>query len=326
MNKNILYRALLTFVLSNFAAYTFAYSFDGPLQTRNQFPVFLHLNQPLMEKANIEDFLSFSISTSTTHQVHNSENWSMGVDLEMTELDIRARKIIFNSVEIGADIPYISYNSGFLDAPLNFYHRAFGFRDYGRSSRPENDFLYDVKRKGVTIVKGEVGSYGISDIRLSAKKLLVASDRLVGFKMSLDIPTGDAKKGYGSGNFGADGTILLDQKLGERFMTYTNIGVAFPGDLAGYETVKMRSFFFGGVALEMAARKDLSLLAQLSFQESPYPETGISEIDGTATLFSVGARYVDQNGAGYEFNFTEDPNATGAPDFSVGLSYKIRYD
>lgn len=324
MQKDQLYKVALTFIFTIIAANTLAYSFDGPLQARNQFPLFIHLNQPVMEKATLENSWSISLSTSTTHQVHDSKDWSMGLDLEMTGVDFRARKIIFNSLELGADIPFLSVNSGFLDAPLNNYHRAFGFRDYGRSLRPENDFLYEVKRKGATIVKGEVGSGGISDIRLSAKKTLVSHDQTVSFKMSLELPTGNAKKGYGSGNYGTDSTFMLDKKLSERLMTYSSIGIAFPGDLAGYETVEIKQFLFGGIAFEVAAGNNLNILSQLTFQESPYPKTGIREVDDIAILFTLGARYASQGGS-YEFTFSEDPDTAGAPDFSVGLSYKKSY-
>lgn len=326
MLKYLFYNALLTLVLTILLTSAIAYSFDGPLQTKNQFPVFVHLNQFYLEKAAIENSWSVRVSNSTIHHIHEHKDWSIGLDLEMTELDFRARKIVFNSVELGADLPVLSLNSGFMDSPINFFHGLFGFPDYGRSYRPENDFLYDVKRKGVTIVKGEAGRSGISDIRLSAKKAIASPDQTVSFKLSLELPTGDARKGLGSGNFGTDATILLDKKAGDRLMTYTNIGIAFPGDLAGYETVNMRQFYFGGISLEMAAWKGINILSQLSFQGSPYPETGIRAVDATAVLFTVGAKYTNQSGGRYEFTFTEDPNAAGAPDFTVGLSYKRSYN
>ena len=33
----------------------------------------------------------------------------------------------------------------FLDSPLAWYHRTFGFGDYGRSTRPDNAYLFDAR-------------------------------------------------------------------------------------------------------------------------------------------------------------------------------------
>ena len=249
----------------------------------------------------------------------------MGLDMELTELDMRAKKTFFESFELGIDLPFLSFNPGFMDGPVNAFHKTFGFPDSGRSKRPENDFLYEVKRQGLIIIKGEDGGVGLSDITLSAKKAITRSDPSVSLKFDVELPTGDAKRGYGSGNLGADGSLLLDKRLGDSFMSYCNIGYAIPGNLEGYETIDMKPFSFGGIGLEMAAWKDISLLAQLTFQESPYPKTGIRAIDDYAVLLAFGGRYTTRSSGSYEFSFTEDPNTAGAPDFTVGLSYKKSY-
>lgn len=300
-------------------------SYEGPLQTKNQFPLFMHLNPISIEAARLENSYAISLSHSSVYLLHNNSEWSMGLDMELTELEIRARKIFMESLELGIDVPFLNFNSGFMDGPVNAFHKAFGFSDYGRNKRPENAFLYEVKRRGVTIIKGEDGRFGLSDITLSVKKAIIRSDPDISLKFDLELPTGDAKRGYGSGNFGADGSLLLDKRLGESFMSYCNIGYAVPGDLEGYETIGMRPFIFGGIALETAAWRNISLLTQLTFQESPYPKTGIRGIDAYAVLFAFGGRYSTKGSGSYEFSFTEDTNTAGAPDFTVGLAYKKSY-
>lgn len=302
-----------------------AFSFEGPLQPSNQFPLFMHLNPLSFEAAGLENSYSLSISHSTVYLVQSSNEWSVGLDMELTRLDVRIRKTFFDSFEIGADLPFLSFSPGFMDGPVNFFHRTAGFANYGREKRPDNDFLYEVRRRGVTVIKGEPGKVGLSDIRLSAKKAVISSDPVMSLKLDVELPTGDAKKGYGNGNLGSSISLLLDKQLGKRFVTYCNAGLAFPGDLEGYETINLRQFAFGGIALEMAAWKDLNLLAQISFQGSPYPETDIRAIDATAALLTLGGRYKTLNRGSFEFNFTEDPNTAGAPDFTVGLVYKNHF-
>jgi hypothetical protein len=212
-----------------------------------------------------------------------------------------------------------------MDGVVNRFHGLFGFGSYGRQNRPKNEFLYEVKRNGVTIVKGESGQPGLADIKLSVKKAIVSSDPVVSVKLAAELPTGDAKRGYGSGNIGADLSLLLDKKLGERYLTYWNVGVAYPGDIDGYEKVRTRRFAFGGASVEMVFSDDLNLLAQWSFQTSPYPETGIRCVDAVATQLTFGARFNGGNGGSYDFTFAEDPNTAGVPDFTVGFSFKKKF-
>lgn len=307
------------------AAPSYASNFQGPMETKNQFPLLIHLNAPAFASASLENSFSADLAYSSDSLIKFSSEWEAELDMELAELNIKVRKTFYDSLELGIDLPFVSFSGGFMDPMVNDFHGTFGFSDYGRKSRPDNAFLYEVKRNGVTIVRGEPGEIGISDIRLSAKKAVISSDPAVSLKLSVELPTGDAKKGFGSGNFGTDITLLLDKKFGESIMTYYNLGIAFPGDLDGYQTVKMRSFIFGCVALEMAAWKNVNLLTQLSLQESPYPKTGIKNIDATATLLTFGGRYITKSGGSYEFTFTEDPNIAGTPDFTYGLSYKSRF-
>ncbi|MDH5769499.1 MAG: DUF3187 family protein, partial [Nitrospirota bacterium] len=263
-----------------------AYSFNGPLQVKNQFPLFLHINQPYLESASTENSFSVNLSHSTINLVRNSSEWSMGLDMEITELAFRFKKNIQDFIELGVDVPFLSFNSGFMDGFINSYHETFGFPDYGRSNRPTNTFLYEVRRNGFLVIKGESGNIGIGDIRLFAKKVILNGDPSISLKGDVELPTGNAKKGYGNGSIDAGIAALIDKKLSEIFKAYLNVGVIFPGDLKGHETVKLKTFMYGGAGIESALWKNLSLLGQVLVQGSPYPKTAIPSVDRTSVLLS----------------------------------------
>jgi hypothetical protein len=300
------------------------YSFDGPLQVKNQFPLFINVSAPYMETASIENSFSASLSHSSIYLVRESSEWSIGLDMEITELDLRFKKNIQDFIELGIDIPLVSFNSGFMDGFINSYHDAFGFPDYGRSNRPENKFLYEVRRKGVLIIKGESGRIGIGDIRFTFKKPILKGDPAISIKGDIELPTGDAREGYGSGSIDAGIAALIEKKLSEKFKTYCNLGVVFPGDLKGYEKVELREFIYGGTGVEAALWKNLSLLGQVFVQGSPFPKTGISSVERIAVLLSLGGRYYSGKNS-FEFSFTEDPNTSGAPDFTLNFSFKRKF-
>lgn len=301
-----------------------AFSFDGPLQIRNQFPLFFHINQPYLEKAAPEDSLSIGLSHSSIFMVKKSADWSVDMDMELTGLDIRYRTDISNLFELGIDIPLLSFNSGFMDNALNSYHELFGFPDYGRNSRPPDVFAYEVRKNGSLVIKGKSGSIGIGDTRFSVKKTLFSGDPVVSLRADMEVPTGNGPKGFGSGSFDFGVAALIDKRINEGIRSYINLGVVFPGDLKAHETVRLRNFAYAGAGVEAALWNNLALLCQALIQGSPFPKTDIPTIDRPSVLLSIGGRYHSGKDI-FELSFSEDPNTAGAPDFTVAVSLKKRF-
>lgn len=305
------------------------YSFEGPLQVKNQYPIFLHVNQPYLEKASMESSFSASLSHSSTYTVQNSSNWIINMDMEITELNFRYKRIIKDFIEFGMDVPLLGFSGGFMDSFLDSFHSTFGLGDYGRGTRPQNDFLYEVRRNGALVIKGKTG-IGLGDIRLTIKKPLISlasrsgSD---GFDLSVkgdvELPTGSAKKGYSNGNLDAGVSVLLDKSISDNIITYWNFGVVFPGNVKGYQKIDLKDFVYGGVAVEVTLEKIFSLLAQLQGQSAIYPKTDLLAVDRAAYLLAVGGRYTAGKNS-FELSLTEDINLSGAPDFIINLSYKIK--
>jgi hypothetical protein len=302
-----------------------AFSFDGPFQVKNQFPIFLPVGQPYLESAGTGDSLSLSLSHSSVYVMEDSVQWAAHMDMELTELNLRGKKDLPGLFEIGIDVPVLRATAGFMDRPLAWYHRAFHFGDYGRSNRPRNDFLYDIRYNGMPVVEGDNDRVGFGDVRVTAKRTLLAGDGYkAGLQLSEELPTGNARVGYGNGSYDTGIALLLDADLADSTRLYANAGAVFPGKLRAYQTLDLRSFYYGGAAVEYRFLPSLSLLCQVMYQTSPYPETGISQIDTPAVLLVLGGRYYGASGS-YEFSLTEDPNTSGAPDFILNLTYRRNF-
>lgn len=300
-----------------------AFSFDGPLQVKNLYPIFLHADQQYLEKASMEDSLSFSFSHSSTYTVQESGHWIINQDMEVTELNLRYKKIIGDMLEVNLDLPIIAFSDGFMDNFLDTFHRTFGLLDYGRNQRPDNEFLYEIRKDGRMIVKGETG-VGLGDIKLAVKKPLLSTEGLgLSIRADVELPTGNADRGYGNGSIDAGVAILLDKKIFDDFMTYWNFGVVFPGDLKADRELALKDFMYGGVAVEMILREKFSLVAQIQGQSRIYPRTDLIAIDREAYLLSFGGRYFSGSNV-FELSLTEDINLSGAPDFVLNFSYKVR--
>ncbi len=299
-----------------------AFSFEGPLQVKNLYPIFLHADQQYLEKAAVENSMSYSLSHSSTYTVQESGDWVIHLDMEITELNFRYKRIVKDLFELDVDIPVLVLGRGFMDGFLESYHSAFGFADYGRSQRPQNEFLYEVRRDGKLIVKGRSG-VRLGDIRIAVKKPLISNDSLVlSLRGDVEIPVSDAEKGYSNGSPDAAFSVLLDKRITDRIMTYWNLGAVFPGDVRGYERLDINNFVSGGVSVEAVVEPGLSMLVQLQGQSAVYPETDLLAVDRDAYLLIFGGRYKTGKRS-FDLSLTEDINTSGAPDFILNLTYKM---
>jgi hypothetical protein len=270
----------------------------------------------------MESSMSYSLSHSSTYTVQTSGDWVIDLDMEITELNFRYKRIIKDAFEFDIDIPVLIIGGGFMDGFLEDYHSMFGFPDYGRNRRPDNEFLYEVRRDGDLIIQGESG-IRLGDIRLSLKKPLITSDGFgLSVKGDIELPLGSGKKGYSNGSMDAGVSALLDKKITDSIMTYINIGAIFPGDVRGHEKLNLKNFIYGGLGVEAVVRGGLSLLVQLQGQSPIYPETDLLAVDREAYLLVIGGRYKTGK-RNFDLSLTEDINAAGAPDFILNLTYKI---
>jgi hypothetical protein len=299
-------------------------SFDGPFRVKNQFPLFLHLNTPILEKAAQEDSLSLSLHYSSVFMKKMSSDWLLDLDLELAEFTMAYKKNLPGRIELGMEVPLLGFSPGILDQPLESYHSAFGFPDYGRSRFAKNEFHYRLLRKGKVIVEGESGRIGPGDLRLTGKKDFSFGESLLAVKADLELPTGDANTGFGNGSLDWGLAVIGEHRLGQAFNLTGALGLVRPGDLRARETVGLRPYYYCGAAAEWAWWENFEVLGQFLVQTSPYPETEISPVDQTGVILTLGGRYAFGRNA-LEFSFTEDLNTTGAPDFTFQLGFKHKF-
>lgn len=298
------------------------FAFEGPLQVRNLYPVFLHADEPYLEKAAWEDSLSAGISHASTYMVQESGDWVIHLDLETTEVALRYKRVIRDSVELGIDIPVLINGGGFLDGFIEDFHDTFGFDDYGRSARPHNAFLYEVRKDGNLIVEGK-SRMSPGEVRIALKKPFFERGPVTASLLAnVEIPVGDAKEGFGNGGLDAGLAVALDARITEWLMSYWNAGVVFPSDVRGHTHLNLKNYFHAGAGLEAMVSSGFSLLVQLQGQTPVYPVTDLLAVDRDACLLAFGGRY-QTLGRSIEISLTEDVNTSGAPDFIVNVIYKI---
>lgn len=297
------------------------YPFSGPLRYSNQFPLFLHTNAPMFESAKTEGGgFSAQLSYSSIHQLRNSKDWSIALDMEIATFNLAYKIMVKDFFELTASLPVHSFHNGFMDDFVNSYHDAFDFPDYGRRQRPINDFLYEVKRNGKTVIKGRNGRIDVGDLRLSFKREILCNDPVFSIKADVEFPTGDGKRGFGNESIDGAVSLLVDKNLGRLFKLYGNFGVVFPGNLNAYEKIDLKTYLFFNSAVEFQLSKNFTLPLNLHFQTSPYYKTGIRQVDDASVQLALGFRYLFKKYS-TEFSIVEDLNTTGAPDFVLNFVF-----
>jgi hypothetical protein len=313
------YHSVIVFLLVLTAVPLHAY--EGPLQVRNQFPIFIFLDPPYLESAAVQDSATVSLSHSSVYVIESSSPWTVNMDIELTELMVRFKKTLNSRTEVGLDLPFYRPTAGFLDSPVATIHDFLGTGDYGRQNRPDNEFLYELLYQGRPVISPRDGEAGIGDVRLTAKRVVLEGTTPVSVLANVEFPTGDAKTGYGNGSYDASLAVLVDMDLGKVYRGYANLGVVVPGDLKGYQTIPLRNYAYGGFGVEAAWWERFSVIAQTVVATSPYPSTGIREVDWPGVLLIIGGRYSSGSGS-FEFSLTEDPDTAGAPDFVLNMTYR----
>jgi hypothetical protein len=300
------------------------WGFEGPLQVRNQFPIYLGMAPPFFESAAVQDALWLHLSHSSVFLVKESTDWKVGMDLEMTELEIRLKKKVGPSTELGVEVPFERISKGFLDRPVAFIHDTLGTGDYDRHTRPVNEFLYDVQYLGSPVILPQERATGIGDIRVTVKQVLFERPFLLSFAGGAELPTGSTYDGFGNGSWDLFGSLLANLDLGTTYCAFGNAGLVLPGDLRGYQTIGLRNFAYGALGIEAAWWERMHFIAQLMVQGSPYPVTGIRQLDWPGVLLVLGGRYHLEKG-NFEFSLTEDLDTAGAPDFILNVSYNMSF-
>lgn len=299
-------------------------AFEGPFQVRNQFPLFIVVDPPYLESAALEDSVTLSLSHSSMYLTETRAAWTVNMDIELTELVVRLKKMLTSRTEVGIDLPFYRPTAGFLDRPLSTFHDILGMGDYGRHNRPNNDFLFELLHQGNPVIVLKNDEAGIGDVRLTAKHVVHEGPTLVSVAANVEFPTGDAKTGYGNGSYDAGLAVLVDRDLGKVYRGYANLGVIFPGELKGYETIPLSASYYGGLGIEAAWWERFHVIVQTVAATSPYPETDIREVDWPGVMLTFGGRYSFDPGS-LEFSLTEDPDTAGVPDFIMNIAFRRRF-
>ena len=229
--------------------------------------------------------------------------------------------------QLGADIAYLSHQSGKLDGFIEDWHDLWGISNDNRSG-PQNVLDINYAVNGLDRVAITRDKSGIGDVRLWANYELgdgSESGTRYFSRLTIKLPTGDEDDLLGSGAMDVAADVAAQRRLFES-RTYLDLighlGVLVLGDGDVLASQQESVVPYGGAGLVWGWSDRFELVIQASIEGS-YFESDLDEIGGTSIQLTAGGRYrwVDSN---FELAIAivEDLVSDATPD--VAFHFELR--
>ncbi len=321
---------------------------SGPFALRDQFPVkllFLSLRPEsgylLPTGARQWAFgLSYTNTYAGTWPVGNPKKASdyyqaaplneyrLFVDAEVLRLTIDLDWRIARRLQVGATLPLIFQNGGFLDSSVEGFHGLFNLTNGGREETPQNAYgVFVVRNAQFWINREKAAAFQPGDMVLRLKSpILEGGSRgpIIAGSGAVKLPTGRFESLTGSGGVDIQVALMATQAIGQRLAVHYSIAYTHLGRPSRHIDFPIRSITSQMLALEYLTTNKLSVLLQTLANTSPFPDSVLGPLDRTAYEMHGGIKYAISPAALFEVSITENLSQyQNTPD--IGLYMGVRW-
>lgn len=313
---------------------------SGPITIRNQMPLYLFYLQMIPDKAEVLARNKFVINADYTVSnitvsafTPGTSLYDIEIDLEVSRLNLDLRYGVYDNLEIGMELPYISLSRGYLDGFIETIEDGIGARTpRSRQRQGSYEFDYSFRYNGKYLIQEKHSSEGLGDMVLNAKYQLLKEDaRLIpniSIRSAIKFPTAKKDDLLGSGELDYGVGLLLDKGFFDRFFIYAGANVSAIEKPSFLSDIGLKNEIYSGMlALEYFFTKRFSFVAQVSGNTTPYPSSDTTPLDNDAYELGLGVNYASEkeDGVSWHFAFTENIKTASSPDasFHTGLNWKF---
>ena len=317
----------------------------GPLAIRNQMPLYLFYLQIVPDKAEVTEKSKFlinadytvsniTVSAFTPSVSQYMGNYIVDIDLEVSRVTLDLRFGLYDNLEIGLEVPYLSLSRGYLDNFIEGLEDGIGARTpRSRERQGSYNFDYSLRYNGTYLIQEKHSTDpGIGDIVLNAKYHLLKEKSWflpnVSLRSAIKFPTAEEKDLLGSGEFDYGAGILIDKGFFDRVFLYLGANVMWIESPSFLSQLSINKEYFSGLlALECFFTRRFSLVAQVTGNTTPYPYSDTNALDNDAYELGIGFNYAlkEKTDVGWNFGISENITAASSPDvtFHTGLNWKF---
>jgi hypothetical protein len=303
-----------------------------PFRILNQSPLVMIQPLPAESSAVIApngkffSALTFDLANSYTSSTAGKE--AILLDGESYRWALSARYGLSDKLEVGIEIPWISYSGGFLDSFIIDWHDTFGMPQGGRNGAPKNQIHYSYSKSGSQRLLMDSSGSGLGDIVLTGGMKLYdekspAVHDSIALRSTVKLPTGDSDALRGSGAFG--GTVALCGSS-NHFTEWGALGlfgsiggmIAAKGDVLKDQQEPVAAF--GTIGLGLGPAPWISFKVQINANTPLYKDSSLPELSKSAVMLVTGGALKFPGDFQLDIGVSEDISVATAPDVAFHLS------
>jgi len=309
----------------------------GPVAVRNQMPLYLFYLQMVPDKASVVERNRFVIDADYTVSnitvsafTPTSSLYDIQIDLEVQRITLDFRYGIYDNLEIGLEVPYIGLCSGYLDNAIEGFEDGIGARTpRSRERQGSYEFDYSFRYDGKYLIQQKTSTQGLGDIVLTAKYQLLKESEWhwlfpnISVRSAIKFPTADEVDLIGSGEFDYGFGILIDKGFFDRFFVYMGASVMRIEKPDIFSVLGIdQEFYSYMLALEYFFTERLSVVTQVTGNNTPYSYSQTNPLDNDAHDWTLGCNYrwKEKTNVAWNFAIVENISAASSPDVSFNTS------
>lgn len=287
----------------------------------------------------VRNDFSFRIDNtySNVFEIGASPTNDLLLDTELLRTALHFDYGIYDDMEVGLELPFIRFDTGFLDGFLQDYHKTFGFPNGGRDTVSNGSFTYRLSEGGTPIYRVNQENFNLGDITLNLKHNFIKEGvrkPSVAWLFYFKFPTGDRGEGLGSGNPDFGFATALEKNY-KRFHGFLNLGYFVNGGhdpIQKYLYISNFSYVIGG---EFSISHQVSVVVQIYGGTPLFKDTKMQQLDDFPMDLQIGfkgehpIKEKKNLRLTWQAGFSEDINPNGPSiDFtvlgSVGLKFRVK--
>jgi hypothetical protein len=207
-------------------------------------------------------------------------------------LDIRYGSAMEN-VEVGFELASFYRRSSGLDGLITAVEALVGRPAPIRQQLKNQGYAYSLGA-GNTVINPPNDAFGLTDLVLHAKALLVAEGTYVpamSVRVAFNVPVGDRTRAFGTGVTDVGVGLSLQKAFWNRVALYVNLNEVLP--TGHYLGLALRGYFTTVTGVEFMVTPKFSVTGQFDYYQSPFGNTGLKLLDNgvTEAVLAFGYRF-----------------------------------
>ena len=277
----------------------------------------------------------FNLISSLTHsniiRLRTTSNFNALSDMAVSHLTLNPKYNLNKQFEISFNIGVLSYWGGFLDSPVEWYHKTFNFPNGQRGYTKSNKVSYILGSFTESIVNRNKATSSLKDSSAMIRYQAIKTDKNSSFKnftlslaAGIEFPTGNQDYGTSNGTIDYGFAAYFEKELfTPNLYIYYLVSLIKLGELKNEQLTmpikklkKQHSLSF-----EWLPYKSFSLICQVDYESSPYKTPDNPFLGEAPATLVLGINFLksSRKNSMWQFIFTEDISHKTTPDFTLQL-------